>query len=68
MFSALVWAFCRWWIGLRDLAVVADSLEAGVWSQLLLVGGLVVALLVYFPGSESEDDLSSSSKIMRKRS
>jgi len=52
--------FCRWWIGLRDLAVGHDSLEAGVEST--VVGWWVnwLAFNVCFPGSESEDDLSSA--------
>jgi len=65
MFSALVWAFCL--AGGLVYAILQlaglDSLEAGVWSQLLLVGGLIGCFNVYFPGSESEDDLSSAARL-----
>jgi len=48
MFSALVWAFCRWWIGLRDLAVGRLQITRGeACGVQLLVGGLVVWLLTY---------------------
>jgi len=47
MFSALVWAFLSLVDWSTSCSCGLDSLEAGVWSQLLLVGGLIGWLLTY---------------------
>jgi len=67
MFSALVWGF-----GAGGLVYVTVGwlrwLEAGVWSQLLLIGGLIGWLVTYAFQAVKQNMTYHQQRIMRKRS